>query len=166
MGVAFYSLQFLCIFHLKFLFYLVPSDFNYIEIQYSDLVHSMALLVWIKSQSPTVWEGFDYPKVTCAAACRIQKEQIDEKKSLRHDKNLKVAKERSCRFFTDFSLRLLAPSLPSPQDYNYERQCKEVFKYYFQVLACTDVRELSGVVSTVLGMYILIFRYYFLGLAL
>lgn len=71
MEVAFYSLQFLCIFHLKFLFYLVPSDFNYIEIQYSDLVHSMALLVWIKSQSPTVWEGFDYPKVTCAAACRI-----------------------------------------------------------------------------------------------
>ena len=31
--------------------YLVPSDFNYIDIQYSDLVHGMALLVWRESES-------------------------------------------------------------------------------------------------------------------
>lgn len=71
MGAAIYSLQFLCISHLKFLSYLVPSDFNYIEIQYSDLVHSMALLVWRESK-PHSMEGFDYPKVTCAAASCIK----------------------------------------------------------------------------------------------
>lgn len=36
--VAISSLQFLCISHLKFPFYVVSSDFNYIEIQYNDLV--------------------------------------------------------------------------------------------------------------------------------
>lgn len=44
MGVAIYSLRFLCIFLLKFLPYLVSSDFNYIDIQYSDLVCSKVLV--------------------------------------------------------------------------------------------------------------------------
>lgn len=70
MVAAIYSLQLLCIFHLKFLPHLVPGDFSYIESQYCDLVHD----TW--SQSPTVGEGFDYPDVTCAAASgHIHKER-------------------------------------------------------------------------------------------
>lgn len=68
MVVVISSLQFLCISHLKFPFYLVPTKFNYIGNQYNDLVHNTS-----RRESSAVWKGFDSPQgiFTAAAASHI-----------------------------------------------------------------------------------------------